>query len=79
MALGDIAKLIVSEKEKGYLTYGEVNDLIPQDVHSPKDLEDLLATIGTQGIEVLEGQPKLSSALEKGWKTKWRAMKFSST
>ncbi len=66
MALGDIAKLIVSEKEKGYLTYGEVNDLIPQDVHSPKDLEDLLATIGTQGIEVLEGQPKLSSALEKG-------------
>ena len=59
MVLGDIAKLIDSGKEKGYLTYGEVNDLIPQNVHSPEDLDDLLATIGTQGIDVLEGQPKL--------------------
>ena len=66
MALGDIAKLIDSGKEKGYLTYGEVNDLIPHDVHSPEDLDDLLATIGTRGIDVLEGQPKLRfSAFEK--------------
>jgi RNA polymerase primary sigma factor len=43
-----------------------VNDLIPKDVHSPEDLHDLLATIGTQGIDVLEGQPKLRfSAFEK--------------
>jgi RNA polymerase primary sigma factor len=66
LALGDIAKLIDSGKEKGYLTFNEVNDLIPHDVHSPEDLDDLLATIGTQGIDVLEGQPKLPSALEKG-------------
>ncbi|MGC1646090.1 MAG: RNA polymerase sigma factor RpoD [Candidatus Sulfotelmatobacter sp.] len=66
MALGDIAKLNDSGKEKGYLTYNEVNDLIPHDVHSPKDLDDLLATIGTRGIDVLEGQPKLRfSAFEK--------------
>ena len=55
----DIKKLIDVGKEKGYLTYNEVNDLIPHDVHSPDDLEDLLTTIGTQGIDVLEG-PKLS-------------------
>ena len=65
MAFGHIAKLIDSGKEKGYLTFGEVNDLIPHDVHSPEDLDDLLATIGTQGIDVLEGQSKLPSALEK--------------
>ena len=66
MALGDIAKLIDSGKEKGYLTYNEVNDLIPHDVHSPEDLDDLLATIGTRGIDVLEGRPKLRfSAFEK--------------
>jgi RNA polymerase primary sigma factor len=59
LALGDIAKLIDAGKEKGYLTYNEVNDLIPRDVHSPKDLDDLLATIGTRGIDVLDGQPKL--------------------
>ena len=66
LALGDIAKLIDSGKEKGYLTYNEVNELIPHDIHSPEDLDDLLATIGTRGIDVLEGQPKLRfSALEK--------------
>ena len=61
----DIKKLIDAGKEKGYLTYDEANDLIPHDVHSPEDLDDLLTTIGTQGIDVLEGQPKPSSALEK--------------
>jgi RNA polymerase primary sigma factor len=66
LALGDIAKLIDSGKEKAYLTYGEVNDLIPHDVNSSEILDDLLATIGTQGIDVLEGQPKLPSAREKG-------------
>ena len=55
----DIKKLIDAGKEKGYLTYSEVNDLIPHDVHSPEDLDDLLTTIGTQGIDVLEGPSKL--------------------
>ncbi len=70
----DIKKLIDAGKEKGYLTYGEVNDLIPHDVHSPEDLEDLLTTIGTQGIDVLEGPAKLPSAqLEKKFDTEIEA------
>ena len=56
----DIQKLIDAGKEKGYLTYNEVNDLIPGDLHSPDDLDDLLTTIGTQGIDVLEGGPSLA-------------------
>jgi len=58
----DIKKLIDVGKEKGYLTYDQVNDLIPGDVHSPEDLDDLLTTIGTQGIDVLEGPKGLPSA-----------------
>ncbi len=55
----DIQKLIDTGKEKGYLTYGEVNDLIPNDLNSPDDLDDLITTIGTQGIDLLdEGGPK---------------------
>ena len=57
----DINKLIEAGKEKGYLTYNEVNDLIPGDLHSPDDLDDLLTTIGTQGIDVLEGGPKFGA------------------
>jgi len=61
----DIKKLIDAGKEKGYLTYDQVNDLIPHDVHSAEDLDDLLTTIGTQGIDVLEGPKLPSSALDK--------------
>ena len=61
----DIKKLIDAGKEKGYLTYDQVNDLIPHDVHSPEDLEDLLTTIGTQGIDVLESSKGPTTDLEK--------------
>ncbi|HEX2328738.1 MAG TPA: RNA polymerase sigma factor RpoD [Candidatus Angelobacter sp.] len=57
----DIKKLIDAGKEKGYLTYDQVNDLIPGDVHSPDDLDDLLTTIGTQGIDVLDSSKGLPS------------------
>jgi RNA polymerase primary sigma factor len=43
----------------------EVNDLIPNHVRSPEDLDDVLATIGTLGIDVLERQPKLPSSVLK--------------
>ncbi|MGN6592352.1 MAG: RNA polymerase sigma factor region1.1 domain-containing protein, partial [Terriglobales bacterium] len=56
----DIQKLIDAGKEKGYLTYNEVNDLLPGDVNSPDDLDDLITTIGTQGIDILEGGPKIA-------------------
>ena len=65
MALEDITKLIDAGKEKDYLTHNEVNDLTSHHVHSPEELEDLLATIGTQGIEVLENRQKLSSSALK--------------
>jgi RNA polymerase primary sigma factor len=57
----DIKKLIDAGKEKGYLTYDQVNDLIPGDIQSPDDLDDLLTTIGTQGIDVLDATKGLPS------------------
>jgi RNA polymerase primary sigma factor len=61
LALHGIAKLVDAGKEKGYLTYNEVNDLIPRDVHSGDTLDDLLTTIGTRGIAVLEDHPNACS------------------
>jgi RNA polymerase primary sigma factor len=52
----DIEKLIDTGKEKGYLTFGEVNDLLPGDITSPDELDDLMTTINTQGIDVLSGE-----------------------
>jgi RNA polymerase primary sigma factor len=69
----DIKKLIDVGKEKGYLTYNEVNDLLPNDLHSPEDLDDLLTTIGTQGIDILEGPKLPSAALDKKYETEVEA------
>ncbi len=54
----DLEKLIDTGKEKGYLTYGEVNDLLPGDITSPDELDDLMTTINTQGIDVLAGDTR---------------------
>jgi RNA polymerase primary sigma factor len=55
----DVHGLIETGKEKGYLTYGEVNDALPDEIGSPDDLDDLITTIGTQGIDLLD-TPKFS-------------------
>ena len=64
MALEDkydqVMDLINLGKKKGYLLYDEVNDLLPSEVHSTEEIEDLLATFGTAGIEVIEESPKFS-------------------
>ena len=44
-------------ERKGSLTHNEVNDLIPHDVHSAQDVDDLLPVIRTRGLDVLEGEP----------------------
>ena len=36
-----------------------MNELIPHDVHSAQDVDDLLATIRTRGLDMVEGEPQL--------------------
>jgi RNA polymerase primary sigma factor len=56
-----VNKLISLGKEKGYLLYDEVNDLLPSDVHSAEDLNDLLSMFDNEGIEVVDS-PRSKSA-----------------
>ena len=71
--IDQVSKLISLGKEKGYLLYDEVNDLLPSDVHSAEDLDDLLSMFDSAGIEVLEA-PRTKSperlALEKSEEAK---------
>ena len=62
-----VSKLISLGKEKGYLLYDEVNDLLPSDVHSAEDLDDLLSMFDNAGIEVLHS-PKSNRPKAWGWK-----------
>src|SRR5580692_2549287 len=50
----DVQGLIETGKEKGYLTYGEVNDALPDEIGSADDLDDLMTTISGQGIDLLD-------------------------
>jgi RNA polymerase primary sigma factor len=51
----EIQNLIEVGKEKGYLTYGDVNEILPDEIGTADDLDDLITTIGTQGIDLLDG------------------------
>ena len=52
----DVDTIVEVGKEKGYLTYGDVNEMLPDEMAtSPDDLDDLITTIGTQGIDLLDG------------------------
>src|SRR5205823_11491005 len=46
--------LLESGKEKGYLTYGQVNDYLPDDAVNPEKLDQLLLILEEQGIELID-------------------------
>ncbi|MCY2929898.1 MAG: RNA polymerase sigma factor RpoD [Planctomycetota bacterium] len=49
-----IAKIIAKGKEKGYLTYEEMNAALPDEAVSPDRLDTLLMTLDEMGIELLD-------------------------
>jgi RNA polymerase primary sigma factor len=54
----EVRQLISIGKEKGYLLYDEVNELLPADITSSEDLDDLFSTFGNAGIEVVDSEQK---------------------
>ncbi len=46
--------LLDQGKEKGYLTYGQVNDYLPDDAVNPEKLDQLLMLLEDQGIELID-------------------------
>ncbi|MGL5097176.1 MAG: RNA polymerase sigma factor region1.1 domain-containing protein, partial [Planctomycetia bacterium] len=49
-----LKSLVEIGKRKGYLTYSQVNDALPDDATSPEKLDQLLMTLEEQGIEVID-------------------------
>ena len=48
----ELKLLIVKGREQGYLTYAEVNDILPDDIVDPEQIEDIISMINDMGIEV---------------------------
>ncbi len=49
-----VRQLISMGKERGYLLYDEVNAILPAEVHSSEEIDDLLSTFERCGIDIYE-------------------------
>src|SRR5687767_5995889 len=50
----EVRQLITVGKEKGYLLYDEVNEMLPSEITSSEELDDLFNAFGSAGIEVVD-------------------------
>jgi len=62
----EVQQLIIIGKEKGYLLYDEVNDLLRADITSSDELDDLFSTFGSAGIEVVDSDQKFREEKQEG-------------
>ena len=64
----DVKRLIDLGKEKGYLTYDQVNDMLSPDAVSPEQLDDVMSIFGEMDIEVVDANQRvaLSAQTEEG-------------
>ena len=60
-----VKELINLGKEKGYLLYDEVNDVLPDDINSSKDLDSIFYLFGDAGIEVIDSEQQLEAVKRK--------------
>ena len=61
-----VRQLIAMGKERGYLLYDEVNDILPAEVHSSEEIDDLLSTFERYGIDVYEDLAAAKAAIAAG-------------
>ena len=54
----EVKELILMGKERGYLLYDEVNDVLPEGVCSSDELDSIFSLFGTAGIEVVDAEHK---------------------
>ena len=58
----EVRQLITMGKEKGYLLYEEVNDMLPSEISSSDELDDIFSMFGSMGIEVVDSEQKFREA-----------------
>ena len=56
-----VRELLNLGKEKGYLLYDEVNDVLPDNINSSKDLDSIFYLFGDAGIEVIDSEQQLEA------------------
>ena len=60
-----IKKMVAKAKERGYVTYDELNEVLPQDQVSSEQIEDTMAMLSEMGINVIEGDETEESSSDE--------------
>jgi len=60
----EVDQLISIGKEKGYLLYDEVNELLPEEIVDSDELDDIFGRFGEEGIEVYDSEEKYLADIE---------------
>ena len=60
-----IEQLIDLGRERGYLTYDEVNDMLPRHMLTSEELDDVIIMFGEMDIRVIDGAKKAKLAVQK--------------
>ena len=55
----ELQKLIATGKEKGFLTYEEINEALPEEVTESEELDEVMALIEENDIEIVENEKQL--------------------
>jgi RNA polymerase primary sigma factor len=51
-----LKKLIGRAKKRGYITYDELNDALPQDQMSSEQIEDVMSALSEMGVNIVENE-----------------------
>jgi RNA polymerase primary sigma factor len=61
-----VKKMIARGKERGYVTYDELNAALPQESSSSEQIEDTMALLSEMGINVVEAEEQEDNSGEAG-------------
>src|SRR3546814_16283339 len=59
-----VKKMIAKAKERGYVTYDELNAVLPPDQMSSEQIEDIMSLLSEMGITVIEGEEPAEAGVD---------------
>jgi RNA polymerase primary sigma factor len=65
MSQADVKKMVTKAKARGYITYDELNRVLPSDQFSSEQIEDVMSLLSEMGVNVVEDEGESDGEDEK--------------
>ena len=66
MSQAQVKKMIAEAREKGYITYDQLNQVLPPDQVSSEQIEDVMSMLSEMGINIIEDEEAEEEEQNKG-------------